>query len=135
LIVAAFVLDTNTVIDYFKGLGLVAERLLAIPPRDIALPAIAAHELWVGVLGSRDAGRRKAQYEAFLSLVDVIPFDSTIAKQAADLRLMLERRGTPIGPLDTLIASTALSHGATLVTRNTSEFARIPGLKLANWRD
>ena len=48
-----FVLDTNTVVDYFKGKGKVAERLLSVPPRDIALPAIVTYEVWVGVLGSQ----------------------------------------------------------------------------------
>src|SRR5882672_9320053 len=60
LTMPAFVLDTNTVIDYFKGRGKVAARLLAVTPREIALPAIAAYEVWVGVLGSQQAKRRQA---------------------------------------------------------------------------
>jgi tRNA(fMet)-specific endonuclease VapC len=47
----------------------------------------------------------------------------------------LEARGLPIGPLDVLIAGTALAHGATLVTRNLREFSRVEGLKLENWYD
>lgn len=131
----AFVLDTNTVIDYFKGKGRVAERLLAVAPREIGLPAIAAYEVWVGVLGSQHAKRRESQYEQFLAVVDIVPFDSAISRRAAELRLTLERRGESIGPLDTLIAGTALACGATLVTRNTKEFARVAGLKVVNWHD
>ncbi len=130
-----FVLDTNTVIDYFKGRGKVAERLLAVPPREIALPAIVAYEVWVGVLGSQNAKRRQSQYEQFLSVVEVIPFDSAISRRAAELRHVLERRGESIGPLDTLIAGTALACGATLVTRNVKEFGRIVGLEVVNWHD
>ena len=130
-----FVLDTNTVIDYFKGRGKVAERLLAVAPRQIGLPAIAAYEVWVGVLGSQYAKRRESQYEQFLAVIEVVPFDSAISRRAAELRIALERRGEPIGPLDTLIAATALACGATLVTRNTTEFGRIAGLKVANWHD
>ena len=130
-----YVLDTNTVIDYFKGRGKVAERMLAVAPREIALPAIAAYEVWIGVLGSRNAKRREAQYEQFLSVIDVIAFDSAISRRAAELRIALERRGEAIGPLDTLIAATALAWGATLVTRNAGEFGRIAGLKVVNWHD
>lgn len=130
-----FVLDTNTVIDYFKGRGKVAERLLAVPPREIALPAIVAYEVWVGVLGSQNAKRRQTQYEQFLSVIEVIPFDSAISRRAAELRRVLERRGASIGPLDMLIAGTALACGATLVTRNVKELGRIAGLEVVNWHD
>ena len=131
----AFVLDTNTVVDYFKGRGKVAERLLGVAPREVGLPAIAAYEVWVGVLGSQHAKRRESQYEQFLAVIEVVPFDSAVSRRAAELRLALERRGEPIGPLDTRIAGTALACGATLVTRNTKEFGRIAGLKVVNWHD
>jgi tRNA(fMet)-specific endonuclease VapC len=131
----AYVLDTNTVIDYFKGRGKVAERMLAVAPREIALPAIVAYEVWVGVLGSRNAKRREAQFEQFLSAIDVIALDSASSRRAAELRTALERRGESIGPLDTLIAATALTLGATLVTRNAGEFGRIAGLEVVNWHD
>ncbi|MGH9907616.1 MAG: type II toxin-antitoxin system VapC family toxin [Pyrinomonadaceae bacterium] len=130
-----FVLDTNAVVDYFKGRGKVAERLLAVTPREIALPAIVAYEVWVGVLGSQNAKRRHSQYEQFLSVIEVISFDSAISRRAAELRHTLERRGESIGPLDTLIAGTALSCGAALVTRNVKEFGRIAGLEVVNWHD
>jgi tRNA(fMet)-specific endonuclease VapC len=65
----------------------------------------------------------------------VLPFDSAIGRGAAELRQALERRGEPIGPMDTLIAATALAHNATLVTRNVREFGRVPALKIVNWHD
>jgi tRNA(fMet)-specific endonuclease VapC len=130
-----FVLDTNTLIDFFKGRGKVASKLLSVPPSEIALAAVAAYEIWVGVLGSRDAERRQAQFDSFLSLINVVPFDAPASREAAEVRLALERRGEPIGPLDTLIAATALAQNATLVTRNVKEFGRVPGLKVVNWYD
>lgn len=130
-----FVLDTNTLIDFFKGKGNVASKLLSVPPSEIALAAVAAYEVWVGVLGSRDAKQRQAQFESFLSLINVVPFDAAASLGAAEVRLALERRGEPIGPLDTLIAATALTQNATLVTRNVKEFGRVPGLKVVNWYD
>jgi tRNA(fMet)-specific endonuclease VapC len=130
-----FVLDTNTVIDFFRGKGRVAERLLALRPSEIALPAIAAYEAWVGVLGSRNAAQREPQFEGFLAAIEVLPFDAATARRAAQIRLALQRRGQTIGPMDTLIAATALENGATLVTRNVGEFGRVPGLGVANWYD
>jgi tRNA(fMet)-specific endonuclease VapC len=128
-----YALDTNTLLDYFRGGGKVAAHLLAVPPGEVALPAVVAYEVWVGVLGSQNARRRQAQYEQFLAAVEVLPFDEGVARQAAELRRTLERRGEGIGPLDTLIAATALANDATLVTRNLREFGRVQGLKLANW--
>jgi tRNA(fMet)-specific endonuclease VapC len=130
-----FVLDTNTVLDYFKGKGRVAERLLATAPSEIALPAISVYEVWVGVLGSQNPKRRREQFESFLSVVDILPFDSEASVRAAELRHKLERAGEGIGPLDTLIAATALVNGGILVTRNVGEFSRVAGLKAVNWHD
>lgn len=130
-----FVLDTNTVLDYFKGKGRVAERLLAVAPSEITLPAVSAYEVRVGVLGSQNPKRRREQFEAFLSVIEILPFDAEAGVRAAELRHNLERAGETIGPLDTLIAATALSHGGVLVTRNVREFSRVPGLKTVNWHD
>lgn len=130
-----FVLDTNTVSDYFRARGNVAANLLATPPSEIALTAIVAYEVWVGVLGSQNAKRRQEQFERLLAAIAILPFDSAASRRAAELRRTLERRGEAIGALDTLIAATALTHGATLVTRNVREFGRIPGLNLVNWFD
>jgi tRNA(fMet)-specific endonuclease VapC len=128
-----YVLDTNTVLDYFRGKGSVAANLLALPPSEVALPAIVAYEVWVGVLGSQNAKRRQAQYEQFLATIEVLPFDSAVSRRAAELRQTLERGGEGIGPMDTLIAATALAHNATLVTRNVREFGRVPGLQIVDW--
>lgn len=68
-------------------------------------------------------------------MVGILPFDAVAGRRAADLRIALERKGEAIGPMDTLIAATALAHGATLVTRNAREFGRGPGLTVINWHD
>jgi tRNA(fMet)-specific endonuclease VapC len=130
-----YALDTNTVLDYFKRKGGVGAKLLAVPPGEVALPAVAAYEVWVGVIGSQNAQRRQAEYEQFLSVVEVLPLDAAACRRAAELRVALERKGEAIGPMDTLIAAIALAHGATLVTRNVREFERVPGLTVVNWHD
>lgn len=128
-----YVLDTNTLVYFFKGMGRVADRLLATPPGGIALPAIVLYELEVGLAKAPAASRRREQLAEMVRLMEVLPFGVGEAKIAARLRADLEQRGTPVGPLDTLIAATAMSHGATLVTHNLDEFGRVEGLMLEDW--
>ncbi|MEX2262005.1 MAG: type II toxin-antitoxin system VapC family toxin [Bryobacteraceae bacterium] len=126
-------LDSNTLIYYFKGVGRVAEHLQATPPREIGIPSIVLYELEVGLgrLGQREHRRR--ELAQLLQLVRILPFDESSARAAAGIRVRLETLGMPIGPLDTLIAGTALGHGAVLVTHNTGEFHRVPGLTVMDW--
>jgi tRNA(fMet)-specific endonuclease VapC len=125
-----FALDTNTLIYFFKGAGRVKDQLLATPPRDIAVPAVVVYELEVGIANSTQPGKRRGQLDDLLTLTTVLPLDRAAARRAAEVDAALTMKGTRIGPLDTLIAGTALAHGATLVTHNVREFARVSGLKL-----
>lgn len=128
-----FALDTNSAIYFFKGKGRVAERLLATPFDQLALPLVVLYELEVGLAKSRNPERRRAQVEELAYLVRVLPFGRVEARAAARIRAALEARGTPIGPIDTLVAGTALYHGAILVTHNLEEFGRVQGLELEDW--
>jgi tRNA(fMet)-specific endonuclease VapC len=128
-----FALDTNTLIYFFKGLGRVKENLLAVSPADIALPSVVLYELEIGIAQSTQPSKRRAQLDALLAVVTVLPFDSEAAKRAANVSGLLAKAGSSIGPMDTLIAGTALTHAATLVTRNVREFRRVAGLRLADW--
>lgn len=127
-----FLLDTNIVIYYFKGMGNVSEHLLATPPREIAISEITRYELAFGLLKSGSEKRRK-QLNTFLQHLDVLPFAESEALAAASIRFELERIGQPIGPMDTLIAATALANNCTLVTHNTREFSRVPNLDCVDW--
>jgi len=128
-----YALDTNSVIYFFKGMGQVAERLLGTPPREVALPAIVLYELELGLAKSSAPERRRSQVDELVRRVAVLPFGAAEARVTARIRADLERTGEPIGPLDFLIAGTALAHGATLVTHNTKEFSRVGGLSLEDW--
>lgn len=128
-----YALDTNSVIDFFRGAGRVAERLGATSPESVALPAVVLYELEFGVAKSSAPEHRRAQLAALVAVTDVLPFGAAEAAVAGRIRADLERAGTPIGPIDTLIGATALSHGATLVTRNVREFGRIQGLAVESW--
>lgn len=128
-----YCLDTNSLIYFFKNMGQVAENLLAKSPKDIGVPAIVVYELEVGIAKSNNPKKRKAQLNALLSQIEVLPFGHKEAEIAAKIRAFLEQQGTPIGAYDTLIAATALSHKATLVTHNTSEFKRVKNLEIEDW--
>ena len=100
---------------------------------DIGVSSITAAELYFGTQKSRRTDQNERALEQFLLPLTVAGFDSNAASKYGHVRAALERAGTPIGPLDTLIASHALALGVTLVTNNVREFERVPGLKVDNW--
>nr|VFJ75884.1 MAG: tRNA(fMet)-specific endonuclease VapC [Candidatus Kentron sp. FW] len=128
-----YLLDTNTLIYFFKGLGNVGKTLLSKSPRDIAIPSIVLYELEVGIAKSNHPGKRKKQLYSLVSHIAVLPFTPKEAAASAAIRVTLENRGVPMGPLDNLIAGTALCSNAVLVTHNTKEFSRIKGLNIEDW--
>lgn len=91
------------------------------------------YELEVGIAKASSPKKRSIQLRDFTSSIEVLPFGTEEASAAALIRAKLEKEGTPIGPYDTLIAGTALANNATLVTHNTSEFARIDNLRIEDW--
>ena len=128
-----YILDTNTLIYFFKGIGNVADKLLAASPKDIGIPAVVLFELEYGIARSTSPKKRMKQLEELFSLVEVLPFGNEEAKTSATIRASLDKKGTPIGPYDVLIAGTALSKQGILVTSNTKEFSRVPRLKIIDW--
>jgi tRNA(fMet)-specific endonuclease VapC len=128
-----FALDTNTLIYYFKDMGNVSENLLQVSPKDIGVPSIVVYELEVGIAKSTSPQKRTQQLKTFLSAVTILPFAEAEAKSAAFIRADLEKQGQPIGPYNVLIAATTLANNATLVTRNTNEFARVQNLQIVDW--
>lgn len=128
-----YLLDTNTVIYYFKNLGHVADRLLSHSPDQIAIPAVVVYELETGIAKSTQPEKRRAQLDTLLRTVAIWPFALAEAQATATLRATLEKAGQPLGPMDYLIAGTALAHQAILVTHNTREFSRAPGLTCEDW--
>jgi len=128
-----YVIDTNTLIYFFKGIGNVPEKFLSISPKDIAIPSIVTYELEFGIAKSSSPKKRQTQLDDILSLVNILPFGQKEASMSASVREKLEKKGTPIGPYDTLIAGTALAHQGILVTNNLKEFSRVPKLKTVNW--
>lgn len=125
-------LDTNTVIYHFKGLGRVSEHLLSVAVTELLLPSLVIFELQVGVAKAGSA-KRWNQLAQFINAIHEVPFGKQEALHAAIVRADLEQQGMPIGCIDVLIAGMALAHQATLVTHNVSEFSRVKGLNIVDW--
>ncbi len=128
-----YLLDTNTLIYFFKGVGNIAENLFSHSPKDIAVPSIVVYELYVGIAKSNAPEKRSRQLDELLQQITIVDFGEKEAKASANIRAILEKRGTPIGPLDTLIAGTALANHLMLITHNTKEFSRVDRLDVEDW--
>ena len=129
---ARYMLDTDTVSHALRGYGHAGERLLALNPSDVCMSALTLSELRYGadLRGSRKLHRL---IEAFASGVDTVPFDAECAGLYGRVASLLDKKGTPIGVFDALIAAHALSLDVTLVTNNTRHFTRVDGLRTENW--
>ena len=128
-----FLLDTNICIYALKQNQVVLTRLLAERPIDVGLSVITEAELRTGAAKSASSARTTRLLEHFLRPLAVLEFTSDDALAYAAIRARLEHAGTPIGPLDTLIAAQAVARKLTLVSSNEREFKRVAGLRLENW--
>jgi tRNA(fMet)-specific endonuclease VapC len=128
-----YVLDTNTLIYFFKGMGNIQRQLLSLPPNEIGIPTIVLFELEVGIAKSSSPRKRISQLKEFTDTVNIIPFGMAEAKTAAQIRAKLEKKGILIGPYDVLITACAKANNLILVTHNLKEFKRIEGLRLEDW--
>ena len=107
--------------------------MAAVSAGDCAISTITSYELFTGVEKCSNPIKERAKVELLLSTVHEVPFEAGAAREAARIRALLESLGQPIGPYDLLLAGQALALSLTLVTANTKEFSRVPGLSLADW--
>lgn len=129
-----YLLDTNTCIAYLNGTAPNVEaRLRATSPDDITLCSVVKAELLFGAAKSVQSMATKVRLYTFFSRFASAGFDDAAADHYGHVRAHLARNGTPIGPNDLLIASITLAQGFTLVTHNTREFSRVPGLAIEDW--
>ena len=131
-----YMLDTNICIYAIKNKpSKVLQRLKLHDPKKICISAITYSELALGVEKSQRVEKNRIALTLLLSNIDILNFDSLAAEEYAKIRAFLEKSGTPIGTLDSMIAGHARSLGFTLVTNNTREFNRVPGLHVENWAE
>jgi tRNA(fMet)-specific endonuclease VapC len=129
-----YLLDTNICIYIIKRKPeIVLERFRKLALGSVGISAITLAELEYGIRKSGNPNRNQEALDQFLVPLDFAAFDYNATVEYGRIRAELERIGTPIGPLDTLIAAHALSLNVTLVTNNKKEFNRIPALKIENW--
>jgi tRNA(fMet)-specific endonuclease VapC len=129
-----YLLDANVVITLLKDTtSPTARRARRERVDDIAISAIVSHELFYGAFKSRRRTQNLAVIDALQFIV--LEFDKEDARQAGEIRALLASAGTPIGPYDVLIAGQAVARDMILITGNTREFGRVPGLRFENWQD
>ena len=136
-----YMLDTNTCIYLMTGnqpawQSSILSQLEALSTNDeVYLSSIVVSELHYGVQKSRWRKANSSLLDEFLMDFQIAAYDDAAARRYGLVRSALEKKGRPIGPLDTLIAAHALSLEMTLVTHNVKEFTRIPGLRIKDWAE
>jgi tRNA(fMet)-specific endonuclease VapC len=132
-----YLLDTNAWIGYLtKHRSAIVNKLATLHPADVGHCSVVSAELYDGAYKSGHPAHRPANLALLARLRGQfmsLPFDDGAAEVAGQVRAHLAALGTPIGPSDLQIAAIALANNLTLVTHNTREFGRVPGLTLEDW--
>jgi tRNA(fMet)-specific endonuclease VapC len=129
-----FFLDTDICIFALRGdYPSIVDAFRARKPEQIRVPSIVAAELVLGAYKSQSPLTAHKAVDTFLAPFEIVSFDLRSAEVYARIRSELEPKGHGIGPNDLIIAATALAHQGTLVTHNTKEFSRVPGLLTQDW--
>jgi tRNA(fMet)-specific endonuclease VapC len=126
--------DTNALSLYLVGRDSRLSQRMLNEVLQLRLSAIVVAEREFGIVQHVSGQQYRQRFQDLLRIVPVEPFTREDAAEYASIRSQLERRGQGIGPLDTLIAAQAVRLGATLVTHNTREFRRVPGLNVEDWQ-
>ena len=130
----AYMLDTNICIYFLnRSSKKIISKMKSLSPSDIKISTITVAELYFGAEKSKAKKKNLMIVQRFIENFEIIPFDEKCCQNYAKIRASLANSGTPIGPMDLLIASIALAHGFILVTNNVKEFKRIKGLSIENW--
>ena len=127
-------LDSNIWIALAKREPRAVSTLKTFRPSDIASCAIVRAEVQYGARKSQRVEENLISADRLLQPYVSLPFDDRAADYYGSIRAFLERAGTPISANDMLIAAIALAYDCVLVTRNTSEFRRVPGLRIEDWK-
>ena len=131
-----YMLDTNICIYAIKNKPeQVLEKLKQNLSNGICISAITLAELQHGVEKSMNPEKNSMALLQFLSILDILPFDDLAAVEYGKICAYLQKRGTPIGTMDMLIAAHAKTEKLIIVTNNIREFEKVPDLKIQNWAE
>ena len=129
-----YMIDTCVCIEIMRGnLNVAKARISEDGFSNYAIPSIVAGELWTGVHKSKRVHENSNLLKNFLAPFEIVPFDTLCSEKYGEVRAYLETNGSKIGNNDTMIASVALSHNATIITNNIKDFSRVPALKVECW--
>lgn len=128
-----YMLDTNICVRILRDRPSQAREQFGAQSGKLAISTVILMELLFGIAKSVRAEASRRALAQFTKHLAVIDYDRLAAEHTAEIRATLARAGTPIGPMDTLIAGHARSRGLTVVTGNLGEFTRVPGLTVENW--
>lgn len=127
-------LDTNAIIALVtRRSDNLMRRVEAAERGSLAVSSVVAHELYYGAYRSRKVAFNLETLRLLFADIEILELDREDARVAGEIRAILARLGTPIGPYDVLIAGQARARGLTLVTNNTDEFARVADLRIDDW--
>ncbi|MBK5969192.1 MULTISPECIES: PIN domain-containing protein [Thiorhodovibrio] len=129
----AYLLDTNAAIALMKHHPTVQSHVRRVGRQQLRICATVESELWFGVAKSTRVTENSERLLRLLDWLPSLPFSGEATRRFGEIRVYLNRQGTPIGPYDLQIAAIALAAELTLVTNNTSEFERVPGLRCEDW--
>lgn len=128
-----YLLDTNAIISLLNDrAGNLALRARRHEPGELCISSIVMHELYYGAFKSQRSERNAALVDELR--FEVLDYDREDAREAGAIRAQLAAQGQTIGPYDILIAGQAKARGLILVTHNTGEFNRVPGLSVEDWQ-
>lgn len=131
-----YMLDTNICIYAMKNKPeKVLQRLREMLNSGLCISSITLAELEYGMKNSSDPGKNEQALLRFLVPLNVLPFGAAAASEYGEIRAFLQKQGTPIGPLDMLIAAHVKAEDLILVTNNVREFERVPDLSIENWAE
>ena len=129
-----YLIDTNTCTYLInKKPPSAVSRIRSKQPEEVAVSTVTIAELEYGVHRSQKIDQDRIALLEFLVPLTILDFDQGAVAVYGSIRASLEQKGTPIGPMDLLLAAQALSHQLILVTNNEREFRRVAGLQIENW--
>jgi tRNA(fMet)-specific endonuclease VapC len=129
-----YLLDSNIIIEFVRHEpSRLLQRFDELPDDDAVVSTVVLSELLFGIKLSAKPEVNRGALDTLLKRLLVLSYDADAAEHYADIRFHLEKHGTPIGPMDTLIAAHARSLGVTLVTNNLREFQRVSDLRVESW--
>ena len=125
-----YLLDTTWAVNYLRGRDATVKKILSLKSEGLAISIVTLAELYEGVYRSANPALAEGHLKDFLSGLSILGVNEEICRIFGRERAKLRQKGTPIGDIDLLIASTSLHHDLVLLTDNVKHFKQVEGLKI-----